>query len=62
MAEAWAQIPQSYIVGFRKELCCHFVQDFQCSELGEEMEELKGQFPVLAEQGNFDEPEEVDKV
>jgi hypothetical protein len=30
--------------------------------LGEEMKELKEQFPVLAEQGSFDEPKEVDTV
>jgi hypothetical protein len=30
--------------------------------LGEEMKELKEQFAVLAEQGSFDGPEEVDRV
>jgi len=37
-----------------KKLCCHFIQDFQCSELGEEIKELKEQFMVLAEQCSFD--------
>jgi hypothetical protein len=47
MAEACTQISQSNIIGFWKVLCCHFIQDFQCSELGEEMKELKEQFSVL---------------
>jgi hypothetical protein len=60
MAEAWAQISQSYIIRIWKALCCHFIQGFRCYEWGEEMKELKEQFPVLAEQGSFDKPEEVD--
>jgi len=32
MAEAWAQIFQSYNTGFWKKLYSHFIQDFQCSE------------------------------
>jgi len=62
MAEAWAQISQSYNNGFWKKLCCHFIQDFQCSEWAEEVKKLKEQFSVLAEKCSFDEPEEVDIV
>jgi hypothetical protein len=32
MAEAWAQISQSYNTEFWKVLRCHFIQDFQCCE------------------------------
>jgi len=45
-----------------KKLCCHFIQNFQCSEMREEMKEMKEQFPVLAEQCKVDEPEEVNTV
>jgi hypothetical protein len=62
MAQTWNQISQTYNFEFGKKLCCHFIQDFQCSELEEEMKELKEKFPVPAEQGSFDGPEEVDTV
>jgi len=59
MAEAWAQSSQSDNTGFCKKLWCHYIQDFQCSEWGEE---LKEQFPLLAEQCSFDGSVEADIV
>ena len=62
MAEPWAQISQSYKIGFWKNYAVIFHSRFSMLWEGRRKKELKEQFPVLAEQGSFDEPEELHTV